>query len=113
HALRLTLGAAVSHAEAATFLNDYLNDFPGLTAYLEKTKQAAARQGYTETLFGRRRFFSGFRSPLPHIRAAAERMAINAPIQGTAADIIKLAMVKADEWIEKEGLRDDVRMILQ
>lgn len=113
NALRMTLGAGVSREEAAHFLNDYLNDFPGLTAYLEKTKVDAARLGYTETLFGRRRFFAGFRSPLPHIRAAAERMAINAPVQGTAADIIKLAMVKVEGWIEKEKLGDSVRMLLQ
>lgn len=113
NALRTTLGENVSREEAAKFLNDYFNDFPGLAAYLEKTKNDAMREGFTETLFGRRRTFSGFHSSLPHIRAQAERMAINAPIQGTAADITKLAMARIDEWIEKEGLRDQVRLLLQ
>lgn len=113
NALRQTLGDTVTREEAQKFLNDYLNEYAGLTAYLEETKQNAARLGYTETLFGRRRFFSGFKSSLPHIQAQAERMAINAPVQGTAADIIKLAMVHVDEWIEKNGLRDRARLLLQ
>lgn len=113
NALRTTLGENVSREEAAKFLNDYFNDFPGLAAYLEKTKNDSMRHGFTETLFGRRRAFSGFHSSLPHIRAQAERMAVNAPIQGTAADITKLAMVRVDEWIEKEGLRDRARLLLQ
>jgi len=113
NALRMNLGDHVTREEAARFLNDYFNNFSGLAAYLEHTKQDATRNGYTETLFGRRRFFSGFKSSLPHIQAQAERMAVNAPIQGTQADITKLAMVKVDEWIEKSGLRERVRLLLQ
>ncbi|MBI4067951.1 hypothetical protein HY413_00900, partial [Candidatus Kaiserbacteria bacterium] len=113
NALRMNLGDGVSREDAAHFLNDYFNNFSGLAAYLEKTKQDAARNGYTETLFGRRRFFSGFKSSLPHIQAQAERMAVNAPIQGTQADITKLAMVSVDEWIKKNKLCDKVKLLLQ
>lgn len=113
NALRMNLGDDVSREEAARFLTDYFNNFSELAAFLERTKQDAMRNGYTETLFGRRRFFSGFKSSLPHIQAQAERMAVNAPIQGTQADITKLAMVSVDRWIEKEKLRDKVRLLLQ
>jgi len=113
NALRTNLGEEVSREDASTFLKDYFNNFSGLAAYLETTKQDAARLGYTETLFGRRRSFSGFKSPLPYVRAQAERMAINAPIQGTQSDIMKLAMVRVNEWIEKENLGNDVRLLLQ
>ncbi|MBI2048532.1 MAG: hypothetical protein HYT30_01235 [Parcubacteria group bacterium] len=113
NALRANLGDHVLRDEAARFLQEYFNNFSGLAAFLEKTKRDAARNGYTETLFGRRRFFSGFKSPLPHIQAQAERMAVNAPIQGTQADITKLAMIAADAWIEKEKMRDSVRLLLQ
>lgn len=113
NALRSALGEGVSREEAAHFLSEYFKKFPGLARYVDETKRRAAEQGYTETFFGRRRYFGGFSSPLPHIQAAAERMAINAPIQGTQADIIKLAMVRADEWIEEKKLRDDIKLVLQ
>jgi DNA polymerase-1 len=80
---------------------------------LEKVKADAARLGYTETLFGRRRSFAGFRSPLPYVRAQAERMAINAPVQGTAADVIKKATVDADRMLSREGQQENVRLLLQ
>ncbi|MCX6716654.1 MAG: DNA polymerase [Candidatus Taylorbacteria bacterium] len=99
--------------EAQAFLNQYFETFKGLANYLEKTKGEAKLKGYTETYFGRRRYFEGIQSKIPFIRAMAERMAINAPIQGTEADVIKLAMSKIDSYIEKEGLRDSVRLILQ
>ncbi len=92
NALRENLGT--DRAEAQEFYNRYFETFSGLATYLAKTKAAAARVGYTETLFGRRRFFPGIRSRLPYVRAMAERMAINAPLQGTQADMIKLAMVR-------------------
>ncbi|PIR82514.1 hypothetical protein COU20_01800 [Candidatus Kaiserbacteria bacterium CG10_big_fil_rev_8_21_14_0_10_59_10] len=103
----------VSRAEAGKYLSDYFSNFSGLARWIETTKRAAAQHGYTETLFGRRRYFSGFSSPLPPVVAQAERMAVNAPVQGTQSDIIKLAMVRADELIEKEGWRADVRLVLQ
>jgi DNA polymerase-1 len=113
NALRLNLGAGVSREEAAKFLSDYFENFSGLHAWIENVKSNAARTGYTETLYGRRRYFPGFKSPLPQMRAQAERMAMNAPIQGTQADIIKLAMVEADELIEKKKWRDSVKLVMQ
>ncbi len=113
NALRANLGDHVTRDEAAKYLEEYFKNFAGLARYIENTKAEAARQGFTETLFGRRRHFPGFQSALPNLRAQAERMAINAPIQGTQADIIKLAMIEADKLIEKEGWRDKVRLLLQ
>lgn len=112
NALRANLGE-VEREEAAEFLSEYFKKFAGLAVWIERVKQGAARLGYTETLFGRRRYFSGFKSALPNLRSQAERMAVNAPIQGTQADIIKLAMIRADELIEKNDWREDVRLILQ
>jgi DNA polymerase I len=99
--------------EAQKFYDDYFNTFKKLSDYLEETKDFATKNGYTETLFGRRRNFEGINSSLPFIRAQAERMAINAPIQGTQADIIKLAMIKIDEFIKKEKLENKVKLLLQ
>lgn len=85
-------------AEAETFYNAYFQQFPMLETYFEKVIADARKKGYTETLFGRRRSFSEINSRLPFMRAAAERMAMNAPIQGTAtADIIKCAMLDAQK----------------
>ena len=112
NALRQNLGETVTREEAAHFLADYFTNFAGLQAYLERTKVDAARLGYTETYFGRRRNFSGFTSHLPQVRAQAERMALNAPIQGTQANIIKKAMVSADAWIQTHA-RGDAQLLLQ
>lgn len=103
-ALQKNLGT--DRATAQKFYNDYFEKFSGLAAYLERTKTETADRGYTETLFGRRRYFEGIRSKLPFVRASAERMAINAPIQGTEADVVKMAMIKIHEEL-------DVRMLLQ
>lgn len=111
NALKAQLGT--STAEAHQFYEDYFKTFNELAEYLETVKGSARRQGFTETLFGRRREFTGMKSPLPYVRAQAERMAINAPIQGTQADIIKLAMVKIDEMIKQEKAEKDVFCILQ
>ncbi len=100
NALRAQLGS--STAEAHQFLEDYFHTFKTLAEYLETTRGFARKHGYTETLFGRRRQFSEMKSPLPYVRAQAERMAINAPIQGTQSDIIKLAMVRADEMLKEK-----------
>ncbi len=99
--------------EAQKYLDEYFNKFNGLARYLENVKVETEGRGYTETFFGRRRYFEGLRSKIPFIRAMAERMAINAPIQGTEADLIKLAMVKIDEFIAKEKLGEKVRLTLQ
>ena len=111
NALRTNLGT--DRAAAQKFLTDYFETFSGLAAYLERIKKEAGEKGYTETLFGRRRYFDGLKSRIPYIRASAERMAINAPIQGTEADIVKLAMIKLDEFIRAESLESKVKLILQ
>lgn len=99
--------------EAQKFYDDYFETFKTLAEYLEETKANARIKGYTETLFGRRRYFEGIKSSLPFIRAQAERMAINAPIQGTLADISKLAMVRVSKWIEEEKLKGKLDLLLQ
>ncbi|MDD3662680.1 MAG: DNA polymerase [Candidatus Pacebacteria bacterium] len=112
NALRQNLGT--DRKEAQTFYDNYFAEFPTIAAYLESIKDFAKKNGYTETLFGRKRYFPGIKSPLPYIRAMAERMAVNAPIQGTAtADIIKIGMKKVDEELTKASLKKDVKLILQ
>ena len=106
NALRTQLGTTT--AEAHRFYDDYFETFKTLAQHLEETKGFARKNGYTETLFGRRRQFPEMKSALPYVRAQAERMAINAPIQGTQADLIKLAMVEIDKTMD-----DDVRLMLQ
>ncbi len=90
---------ATTRKEAQEFYNQYFETFPRLAEYLEDIKAEASRQGYTSTLFGRRRYFDGIKSSIPYVRASAERMAINAPLQGTSADIIKLAMIEIDKQL--------------
>ena len=111
NALRSQLGTTTALAHA--FYEEYFGQFKTLAEYLETTKGFARKNGYTETLFGRRRQFPEMKSSLPYVRAQAERMAINAPIQGTQSDIIKLAMVRVDEMLEKEKARDDAHLLLQ
>jgi DNA polymerase-1 len=113
NALRTNLGGTTSREDSAEFLRQYFRNFSGLANWIEDTKARAKQLGYTETLFGRRRYFPGLKSSLPGLVAQAERMAVNAPIQGTQADIIKLAMVRADALIEKNNWRTSVRLVLQ
>lgn len=111
NALRQNLGT--SREEAQKFYNEYFTKFSGLAAYLDRVRAETERNGYTETYFGRRRYFEGITSRIPYIKAAAERMAINAPIQGTEADIIKLAMVRIDEYLRQNKSEDKAHLILQ
>lgn len=111
NALKANLG--VDRKEAQEFYNKYFRTFSGLASYLDKIKAEAGRKGYTETIFGRRRYLGGLKSPLPYIRAQAERMAINAPMQGTQADIIKIAMRRIDDLTKSKKYGDDARMLLQ
>lgn len=111
NALREALGT--TREEAQRFYDEYFATYRGLAAYLDRVKAEAYRLGYTETFFGRHRYFPALHSPLPYIRAAAERMAINAPIQGTGADVIKLAMVRVDEYLRRAGRTDTVFLLLQ
>lgn len=113
NALRSNLGEDTSREEAQEFFNAYFNTFTRLAEYLEETKEFARKYGYTETMFGRRRHFPGITSKAPFIRAQAERMAINAPIQGTAADVMRVAMNRVYQFLSKENKLDDVRILLQ
>lgn len=109
----LSQTAGMSRADAQKYLADYETTFPTLTTFLETVKGDVRRNGYTETMFGRKRLLPGIRSPLPHIQAEAERQAVNAPIQGTSADIIKLAMVNAYDEFATERQEERLRMTLQ
>ena len=111
NALRANLGT--DRATAQNFYNEYFSNFSGLATYLDKVKVDTEKIGYTETFFGRRRYFAGIKSKLPFIRAMAERMAINAPIQGTEADIVKLAMIQISKYIFDNKLGDEVKLLLQ
>ena len=111
NALKDNLGG--TRAEAEEFYNQYFKKFPGVAEYLDSIKKEVAKLGYTSTLFGRRRYFPAIKSPFQYIRAAAERMAVNAPIQGTAADIIKIAIKRADDEIKNKKLSDKVELLLQ
>ncbi|MEK7180089.1 MAG: DNA polymerase [Patescibacteria group bacterium] len=112
NALRLNLGT--DRKEAQQFYNAYFDNFKELAFYLEKIKKDAYAKGFTETFFGRRRYFKALHSSLPYIRAATERMATNAPIQGTAtADIIKLAMARINRFLKEKKLTDRVFLLLQ
>jgi DNA polymerase I len=109
----LTQNLGSDRKTAQEFYNNYFEKFNGLAKYLDQTKVEANKFGYTKTFFGRRRYFEGIKSKIPFIRAAAERMAINAPIQGTSADIIKIAMRQADDFIKANKLEEKVHLVLQ
>lgn len=113
NALRANLGEGTTREEAQEFLNAYFNTFTRLAGYLEETKGYARLQGYTKTLFGRRRHFPGIQSSAPFIRAQAERMAINAPVQGTAADVMRIAMNEVYAYIKKGKKTDSIHMLMQ
>ncbi|MGF1759032.1 DNA polymerase I [Photobacterium sagamiensis] len=98
--------------EAQDYMNVYFERYPGVLEYMESTRTTASEQGYVETLFGRRLYLPDIKSRNGLRRKAAERAAINAPMQGTAADIIKRAMVLVDQWILQQDA-DRVRMLMQ
>lgn len=111
-ALKKNLGSTLEEAEM--FHNSYFEKFPKVKEYFERIKQEAHDKGYTTTYFGRRRYFPEINSHLPYIRSESERMAMNAPIQGTAtADIIKMAMAHADSKLKDEKEADKVHLLLQ
>jgi DNA polymerase-1 len=113
NALRANLGEGTTREESQEFLNAYFNTFTRLAEYLEETKGYARLHGYTQTLFGRRRHFPGIKSSAPFIRAQAERMAINAPVQGTAADAMRIAMNEVYTYLKKGKKLDTVHMLMQ
>jgi DNA polymerase-1 len=106
-------GMKVERAEAQEFYDQYKVTFSRLMDYLEEVKAFAWKHGYTQTLLGRRREVPLLKSSLPFLKAQGERIAINAPIQGTAADILKLAMIDANEYIVKNKLEGKVKMAIQ
>jgi DNA polymerase I len=95
---------AIPREEAGQYIRTYFERFPGIKDYMEETKRLAREQGYVETLFGRRIHFDNIANANPTIRAGAERAAINAPIQGSAADIIRRAMIRMERALEEKGL---------
>ncbi len=101
----------VDRKQSQDYIDRYFTRYPGVLAYMERTRAQAAEQGFVETLFGRRLYLPDINAKNPALRKGAERTAINAPMQGTAADIIKRAMVKVDNWLSESGL--DARVILQ
>ncbi len=111
-AFGLTRNSDLTLAEAEDFVEAYFKQFPGVKNYLDNMRRLAARQGYVETLLGRRRYFPGLKSGgNPSTRAREEREAINAPIQGTAADIMKIAMIRVPTALRENDLAG--RMLLQ
>ena len=101
----------IGRAEAKKIIDDYFANFPAISSYIDDTVAAARETGYVETIFGRRRYLPDINSKNGTVRALAERNAINAPIQGTSADIIKLAMIHVQKRLESEKMES--RMILQ
>ncbi|HZJ95740.1 MAG TPA: DNA polymerase I [Thiopseudomonas sp.] len=109
HGLAKQIGS--ERAEAQMYMDRYFARYPGVQDYMERTREQAREQGYVETLFGRRLYLPEIKARNPHVRRGAERTAINAPMQGSAADIIKRAMITVDQWLAETGL--DARVILQ
>ncbi|HEX6843321.1 MAG TPA: DNA polymerase I [Stellaceae bacterium] len=101
----------IPQGEAAEYIKAYFARFPGIRAYMDRVKAECRERGYVETLFGRRCYIPGIKDTNPARRGYAEREAINAPLQGTAADIIKRAMIRIPAALAEEGLR--TRMLLQ
>ena len=100
-----------SAEEGRAFIDTYFSKYPGIRGYIDGIKEQVKKQGYVDTLMGRRRRISEIDSPIYHRRAAGERMAVNMPIQGTAADIIKLAMINIQHRLDELSMRS--KMILQ
>ncbi|XLP07291.1 DNA polymerase I [Alteromonas marina] len=98
--------------EAQKYMDLYFERYPGVLEYMDSTRETAKEKGYVETVFGRRLYLPDIKASNGARRKGAERAAINAPMQGTAADIIKMAMIKVDDWIRKNA-SDDVTMMMQ
>ncbi|MBU1362391.1 MAG: DNA polymerase I [Gammaproteobacteria bacterium] len=101
----------LERSAAQTYIDRYFARYPGVARYMEEAREMARQKGYVETAFGRRLWFPEIRSSNGNRRQGAERAAINAPMQGTAADLIKLAMIAVQNWLEKSGLKS--KLVLQ
>ena len=110
-AFGLARNLGIDRGQAQDYVALYFSRYPGVRDFMERMRQQAREQGYVETLFGRRLYLNDINARNQGLRAGAERAAINAPMQGTAADIIKRAMVKVDSWLEDHS--DQAKMILQ
>lgn len=100
----------VERKQAQNYIDQYFAQYPGVKEYMESTREFAREHGYVETVFGRRLYLPDINAKNHNVRQYAERTAINAPMQGTAADIIKLAMIDVDKWLTQ---RDDIKMVMQ
>ena len=102
---------SIDRSTAQIYVERYFARFPGAKRFMDETRQRARETGYVETVFGRRLWLPELRSGAPVRRQAAERAAINAPMQGTAADLIKLAMISVQSWLDEAGLK--TKLIMQ
>ena len=109
----LAAGMKVPYEEAEQYLREYLIDFPGIQEYRERVAAEGRKNGYVSTLFGRRRYLPNLKSRFEYVRGEAERMAINAPIQGTEADLIKRAMIEIAQALALSGGNNDILLLLQ
>jgi DNA polymerase-1 len=100
----------IERSAAAQYIERYFARYPGVKAYMDRTRESARERGFVETVFGRRLYLPDIRSGSPMRRQGAERAAINAPMQGTAADLIKIAMIRVRDWIEGERLKSKLVM---
>ena len=110
-AFGLSRQLGITRGDAQEYIDRYFERYPGVREYMDQTRKLAAEQGFVETIYGRRLYLPEIRASNYQRRQAAERTAINAPMQGSAADIIKRAMITVDEWLQRDKL--DARMIMQ
>jgi len=101
----------VERKQAQAYIDQYFAQYPGVKDYMESTREFARENGYVETVFGRRLYLPDIKASNHNVRQYAERTAINAPMQGTAADIIKKAMIAVDHWISEQN--PDTVMVMQ
>ncbi|WP_373823528.1 DNA polymerase, partial [Neisseria dentiae] len=106
----LAKSLGIDNLSAKNFIDRYFARYPGVADYMQRTKEQAAAQGYVETLFGRRLYLPDIRAANANQRAGAERAAINAPMQGTASDLIKRAMIDVRDWLASDGLHSKLIM---
>ncbi len=104
-AFGLATALGVERSAAQQYMDRYFARYPGVAEYMQRTRESARAKGYVETVFGRRLFMADINASNGQRRQAAERAAINAPMQGTAADLIKLAMIEVHRWLARERLR--------
>jgi len=107
----LAQNLGIERATAQAYIDSYFSRYPGVKRYMDATRERARNQGYVETVFGRRLWLPEMKSGSPQRRQAAERAAINAPMQGTAADLIKLAMISVQNWLDERQL--SAKLIMQ